>query len=198
MTARSVSTSPTADPPAGSPGDTGGAEVAVGRAGRAHGVTGELAVTPLTDSPERRFAVGAQLTATLPGGGTRTLEVTAARRHGDRWLLRFAGVPDRTAAEGLGGAALSARVAADDPAGDDEEFFDHQLVGAAALDGAGRRLGVVADVLHHAAQDLLVVTPERGGPDVLVPFVAALVPVVDVAGRRVVLDPPGGLFDGGT
>lgn len=168
--------------------------MAVGRVGRAHGVTGEVSVAPLTDEPARRFAEGATLTAGLPGGGTRSLVVAGTRPHGDRWLLRFAGVPDRTAAEGLGGAVLTALVAPGEQAGDPDEFFDHQLVGAAALDRAGRTLGTVTDVLHHAAQDLLVVAPTGGGEDVLVPFVAAFVPTVDPASRRVVLDPPGGLF----
>ncbi len=166
----------------------------MGRAGRAHGVTGELSVTVLTDDPGLRFAVDAGIVARLPAGGTRTLTVATARPHGDRLLVRFAGVPDRTAAEGLAGSTLLADARPEEDTADPEEFFDHQLVGAVAADPAGTELGTVTDVLHHAAQDLLVVAPAAGGEDVLVPFVGAIVVAVDVAARRVTLDPPGGLF----
>lgn len=168
--------------------------VVVGRAGRAHGVTGEISVRVLTDEPGLRFAAGARLTARLPAGGTRSLVVEAARTHGDRLLVRFAGVGDRTAAEGIGGSDLLVEVTAGETARDPEEFFDHQLVGLAAVDGSGVVLGAVTDVLHHTSQDLLVVAPVAGGGDVLVPFVAAIVPTVDVPAGRVVLHPPGGLF----
>lgn len=179
--------------PAGT-GRGGPTRVLVGRAGRAHGVTGEVSVRVLTDDPGLRFAAGSRLSARLPAGGTRALEVEAARTHGDRLLVRFAGVGDRTAAEGIGGSDLSVDVTAGETASDPEEFFDHQLVGLSAVDGTGVSLGAVTEVLHHTCQDLLVVAPVAGGEDVLVPFVAAIVLSVDVSGGRVVLDPPGGLF----
>ena len=186
-----MSSSPTADA-GGADGDP--TRVVVGRAGRAHGVTGEVSVKVLTDEPALRFAVGARVIARLPAGGTRALEVETARTHGDRLLVRFAGIADRTGAEGVGGSDLSAEVTAGESAADPEEFFDHQLVGLAAVDTAGTALGVVTDVLHHTSQDLLVLEPTAGGEDVLVPFVAAIVLTVDVGAGRVVLDPPGGLF----
>ncbi len=182
-----MSSSPTADVP-------DSVQVVVGRAGRAHGVSGELSVTVLTDEPALRFGVDAALVAGLPAGGTRSLTVAAARPHGERLLVRFAGVPDRTAAEALAGATLVADAVPDESTDDPAEFFDHQLVGAAAVDPAGAVLGSVTDVLHHGAQDLLVVAPAGGGDDVLVPFVAAIATAVDVPGRRITLDPPGGLF----
>lgn len=190
-----MSSSPTAEPGAAAGGDPD--RVVVGRAGRAHGITGELSVSVLTDEPGLRFAPGAELTALLPAGGRRSLVVDASRAHGDRLLVRFAGVADRTAAEALAGSTLTARVSPTETAAGTDEFFDHQLVGATATDLAGAVLGTVTDVLHHSAQDLLVVDPAGGGEQVLVPFVAAIVVAVDVTGpgaRRVTLDPPGGLF----
>ena len=85
---------------------------------------------------------------------------------------------------------LHADVAADESPDDPEEFYDHQLVGLTAEDPEGRPLGQVTDVLH-GAQDLLQIrTPD--GRDTLVPFVAALVPEVDLPGGRVVVaDRPG-------
>jgi 16S rRNA processing protein RimM len=94
------------------------------------------------------------------------------------------------------------------PSPDPEEFHDYELIGLAVQTVAGEPVGVVADVLHQG-QDLLVIDPADGGgpapaatagPDaadgqILVPFVAAIVPEVDVAAGRVVIDPPPGLLD---
>jgi len=86
---------------------------------------------------------------------------------------------------------LRAVVPADETPEDPEEFYDHQLEGLAAHDVDGERLGEVAGVVHGGAQDLLRVRT-TDGREALVPFVAALVPEVDLAGGRVVIaDRPG-------
>ncbi len=74
---------------------------------------------------------------------------------------------------------------------DPEEFYDHQLVGLAVSTTDGDAVGEVSDVIHGASQDLLAVRT-ADGREVLVPFVSALVPVVDVPGGRLeVADRPG-------
>jgi 16S rRNA processing protein RimM len=173
-------------------------QVVVGRVGRPHGIRGELSVEPRTDEPERRFAVGTVLAAQPPRGASpqvagrpATLTVQAVRWHQDRLLVRFEEIPDRTAAEAARGLVLTADVPTDETPEDPEEFYDHQLVGLAVETTDGAAVGEVAEVQHGGGQDLLVVrTPDRG--EVLVPFVTALVPEVDVAGGRlVVADRPG-------
>ena len=77
---------------------------------------------------------------------------------------------------------------------DADEWYDHQLVGLAAVDPAGAALGAVADVVHAPASDLLVVR-DADDREHLVPFVREMVPAVDVPGGRVVVDAPEGLFD---
>lgn len=171
---------PGADPPAD------GADVLVGRVGRAHGVRGDVAVEVRTDAPDLRFADGAVLrTARGP------VTVEHAVWHSGRLLVRFAGVADRTAAEALRGLELC--IGTDDR-GDPgpDAWWDDDLVGLAAVTPDGALLGTVTDVVH-AAQVLLAVTG-ADGREVLVPFVHAIVPTVDVAGRRLVVDPPPGLF----
>jgi 16S rRNA processing protein RimM len=170
-------------------------EVVVGRIGKPHGIRGQVTVDVRTDEPERRFADGAALRAEPPGGsafGFSTLTVTAAHWHGTTLLVSFEEIRDRTAAEGARGVVLHADIPADESPEDPEEFYDHQLVGLAAHDSGGERLGEVTGLLHGGAQDLLVVTTPDGR-EALVPFVAALVPEVDLAGGRVVIDDRPGL-----
>ena len=169
-------------------------ELVVGRIGKPHGLRGEVTVDVRTDEPELRFADGATLRAEPPAGSaSRLASVTVA---GTRWhqgvlLARFAEVGDRNAAEAARGIVLHATVPADASPEDPEEFYDHQLVGLEAVDLDGKPLGTVSRVVHGGAQDLLQIrTPDRR--EALVPFVAALVPEVDVAGGRVVVaDRPG-------
>ena len=168
-------------------------QLVVGRIGRPHGLRGELTVQVHTDEPDSRFAAGSVL-ATEPAA-RGPLTVSSARWHSGRLLVSFAGCADRTSAEDLRGTLLvmdSAEVA---PAEDPNEFHDYELIGLDVATVAGEQVGVVADVLHQG-QDLLVIRPDRpGAEEVLVPFVAALVPEVDVKAGRLVIDPPPGLLD---
>ena len=164
-------------------------DVVIGRVGRAHGVRGEVAVDVRTDEPEQRFAAGAVLGTDPRAAGPLT--VTSTRPHGSRLLVRFEEVTDRSAAEGLRGVLLTAALSGDERPDDPEEFYDHQLVGLQVFDEVGAVAGEVADVLHHPAHDVLVVHRDAGG-EAMVPFVAALVPDVDLdRGRLRVADRPG-------
>jgi 16S rRNA processing protein RimM len=167
-------------------------ELVVGRIGKPHGIRGELTVEVRTDAPEIRFAPGSVL-ATDPAR-VGPLTVAAARWHSGRLLLRVEGVADRTAAEALRGVVVSAEVPDDEVPDDPEEFFDHQLRGLAVVTADGAPLGVVDDVVHLPAQDLLSVRREDGR-ELLVPFVSEIVPEVDVEAGRVVVVPPPGLLE---
>ncbi|MDH4160884.1 MAG: ribosome maturation factor RimM [Actinomycetota bacterium] len=166
-------------------------EVVVGRVGRAHGVRGDVGVEVRTDEPDRRFAPGAVL-ATEPAS-FGPLTVSRARWHSGRLLLTFEQVVDRTAAEALRGVELVVEVDPGERPTDSDEHYDRHLRGLEARTPEGLLLGRVSDVVHLPAQDLLEVTDPAGHP-VLVPFVTALVPEVDVTGGRIVVDPPPGLF----
>ncbi|WP_433799371.1 ribosome maturation factor RimM [Actinomycetospora sp. CA-084318] len=160
----------------------------VGRVVKVHGLRGELVVEPSTDEVEARFAPGSRLR--LSDGGFLT--VIGARWHSGRLLVAAEEVPDRDAAERLRRATLSAppsESAPDDP----DEFHDHQLEGLRAELADGTVVGTITAVDHGAGGELLVI--DRDGSELLVPFVRAIVPTVDVAGGRVVLDPPDGLLD---
>jgi 16S rRNA processing protein RimM len=166
----------------------------VGRVVKPHGIRGELVVDVRTDSPEERFVPGAVLATRARDGASGTVTIAAARPHTGRLLVTFEGVVGRDAAEAMRGLLLVVDAADIAPSDDPEEFYDHELEGLEVVDVQGNRIGVVAEVLHTAASDLLSVRRPDGG-EALVPFVADIVPTVDVAGGRVVVDPPEGLLD---
>ena len=162
--------------------------VVVGRIGPAHGLRGEVFVEPRTDEPERRFAPGARAAHRRGGHADRA----ASRTHSGRLVVRFAELADRTAAEAARGTELRVAVDATERPEDPEEFYDHQLVGLRVETTDGEVVGELERIEHNAAQDLLVIrTPDR---EVLFPFVTALVPEVDVAGGRIVIDDRPGLL----
>jgi 16S rRNA processing protein RimM len=165
--------------------------VVVGRIGRPHGVRGEVTVEVRTDDPELRFAPGAVLLAEPRDRGPIT--VAARRWHRETLLLTVDGVGSREAAEELRDTELHVPVADLPELDDPESFYDHQLVGLAARLTDGSPLGEVVAVRHEGA-DLLVVERRDGG-ELLVPFVSAIVPTVDVAQGFLVVDPPEGLLE---
>ncbi|MEH0829101.1 MULTISPECIES: ribosome maturation factor RimM [unclassified Micromonospora] len=180
----------------------------VGRIGKPHGIRGEVTVEVRTDEPEARFAPGSVLRTepgatppanAAPGPGVpfrvpAELTIEAARWHQGRMLVAFEGILDREVAEALRGTLLGVDSADVAPPEDPEEFHDHQLVGLAVVTPSGERLGEVDRIDHAPASDLLVLRrPE--GRTALIPFVKAIVPEVDLAGGRVVVDPPAGLLD---
>jgi 16S rRNA processing protein RimM len=165
--------------------------VVVGRIGRAHGVRGEVAIDVRTDEPDRRFAPGSTLLA-----GDRTLTVARTRWHSGRLIAVFTEIADRTAAEHVRGTLLETDVDPDELPSDEGEFYDRQLIGLSARSASGEVLGEVASVMHHGEQDTLVIHRDTGA-EILVPFVAEIVPTVDVSGGFVVVTDLPGLLDPG-
>ena len=170
------------------PGGT--VQLTVARIGRAHGMRGEVAVDLRSDMPDERFAPGAVLRTVPPSAGPLTVE--RSRGQNGRWFIQFEGVLDRTAAETLRGVELV--VDSDDAdAVEEDAWYPHQLAGLRVEHVDGRMVGTVLDIEHLPAHDMLVIR-EPSGTRTLVPFVRAIVPVVDVVAGRIVLDPPGGLL----
>ena len=149
----------------------------VGRTGRAHGVRGELYLILLTDRLERA-APGARLKV-----GDRWCTVESSRPAGDRWLVHFEGVTDRTAAEALVNQIVSAKPV--ESSADGSEMWVHELIGSLVTDTSGRPCGTCVGVLANPAHDLL----ELDNGD-LVPVVFIVRATVGV----IVIDPPEGLL----
>lgn len=170
-------------------------EVLVGRIGKPHGLKGHVTVDVRTDEPDRRFAVGSVLRAEAPRGSAfahQSLAVESVRWHQGVLQVLFDHVGDRNAAEAARGVLVYAEIPAEESPEDPDEFYDHQLIGLAVHDQDDALRGEIT-ALTHGAQDLLHVRTVDGN-QVLVPFVTALVPSVDLAGGRIVVNDRPGLL----
>ncbi|TPW72385.1 ribosome maturation factor RimM [Schumannella sp. 10F1B-5-1] len=167
----------------------------VARLVKAHGLKGALKLELYTDDPERRFTPGASFALQVPTSSSwhgKSLELAELRWYNGSPVGFFVDVDDRTAAESLVKAVLWIDHDPDELTDEEDAWFDHQLVGLAAVRD-GEKLGQVARVEHLPAQDLLVIATDAG--EVMVPFVKAIVPSVDIDAGTVTLTPPTGLFE---
>lgn len=168
-------------------------QLRVGRLVKAHGLKGALKLELYTDNPERRFVPGAAFTLQVPEASPwhgKDITVREYRVMNGNPVVFFDDVDDRDGAESLVKAILW--IDQDDDEVEDDAWFDHQLVGLDVVRD-DVVVGRVARVEHFPAQDLLIV--KSGENEVMVPFVSAIVPTVDVAGGRVIVTPPAGLFE---
>jgi 16S rRNA processing protein RimM len=170
-------------------------DLVVGRVAKAHGITGEVVVDVRTDDPAGRFAAGKTLRGKpgRGGGPERDYVVETVREHAGRLLIRLAGVTDRNGADALRGTLFLVDAADLPPIDDPDEFYDHQLEGLRVRTSAGADVGVVAEVLHTAAGELLSVKTDEAA-EVLVPFVSAIVTSVSLT-DGIEIDPPDGLLN---
>jgi 16S rRNA processing protein RimM len=167
-------------------------QLVVGRIGRAHGIKGEVSVEVRTDEPELRLAPGAVLATDPASAGPLT--IATGRVQSGRLMLRFEGVKDRTGAEALRNILLIAEVDPEETPEDPEEFYDHQLIDLDVVTTDGTEVGRIAEISHLPYQDLLIVK-RPDGSEVMVPFVSEIVPEIDLAEQRAVIDPPPGLLE---
>lgn len=160
--------------------------VCVAQIGAAHGVRGEVRLWSFTEDP---LAV-ADYGVLESEDGKRHFAIESLRPAKECLVVRLSGVADRNAAEALRNVKLY--VPRDRlPAIDDAETFYHaDLIGLAATAADGSKVGTVIAVHNFGAGDLLEIAPEGGGETMLLPFSATAVPLVDIAGGRIVVVPP--------
>lgn len=188
-------------------------QVLIGRVIKPHGVRGEVVVDPTTDDPQGRFAVGRVLTGKQTGREQR-LTVKTMRPHQKRLLVRFEEIPGRNEAESLRGLKFFAEPVIDE---DEDSYYDHELVGlrvlncgqvseeeanARAYEGAepepediGEITGVVRGPVHRLLEVKLDGDSTGSSGEALIPFVHAIVPIVDLDNEAVVITPPDGLLE---
>ena len=158
--------------------------ICVAQIGAPHGVRGEVKLWPFTAEPGAVRDYGPLETE----DGAKRFEIEAMRSAKDHLVVRLKGVNDRSAAERLTNTKLFVareRLPATEA---DDEFYHADLIGLAVGDTAGNALGSIAAIHNFGAGDLIEVKPAQGNATVLLPFTEAAVPVVDIAGRRIVVD----------
>ena len=167
----------------------------VGRLLKAHGLKGAIKLELYTDSPNERFAPGNVLQLQVPETSSwfgKSVTVKELRWYNNSPVVLLEGVEDRTAAESLIRAILLVEQETSELPSETDAWYDHQLVGLKVFRD-GQPIGEIVRVDHLPAQDLLVVKTED--KEVLLPFVKAFVPLVDVQNKKIEITPPGGLFE---
>jgi 16S rRNA processing protein RimM len=161
------------------------ARICVAQIGAAHGVRGEVRIKPFTEDPLSVARLGPLETE----DGARRFEIETARQAKDMLVARLKGVADRDAAERLTNIRLYvSRERLPKPA--DDEFYYADLIGLAAVTADGAPFGTVKAMHDFGAGDLMEIEPVAGGNTLLLPFNEQVVPVVDIAGGRIVVEPP--------
>ncbi len=164
----------------------------VGYVRRAHGIRGAVIIKSLSDDP-LRFSEGSVLRT--DENPPRDIEVYSSRPHKDGFLVTFSEIATRDASEAFKGTSLFVS-ASDRRDLEVDEYWPEDLVGLQVFTIDGDDLGVVRAVVTGAAQDRLRVQLHTGD-EFEVPFVAALVPIVDIETRRIEVDLPIGLIGDG-
>lgn len=172
-------------------------QLRVGRLVKAHGLKGALKLELYTDDPDGRFTPGAVFTLQVPVSSPwhgKTVTVREFRWMNSHPVVFLDDIEDRDAAESIVRAILWIDNDADSAPVEEDAWYDHQLIGLSVVRD-GSVVGTVARVDHLPAQDLLIVRPTGEDREVLVPFVKAIVPDVDMAAGRITVTPPAGLFE---
>ena len=159
--------------------------VCIAQIGAAHGVRGEVRLRAFTEDPLSVTRYGALESE----DGQQRFEIEAVRPAKDMLVARLKGITDRNAAERLKNLRLYvAREKLPQPA--DDEFYHADLVGLVAVTPNGEPLGTVKAVHNFGAGDLLEIDRAAGGATIMLPFTEATVPEVDLAARKIIVEPP--------
>ena len=175
--------------------DSDSTRLRVGRLTKAHGLKGAIKIELYTDDPDRRFVPGAVFSLQVPESSPwhgKSLELVELKWFNSHPVAFFRGIADRAAAEGLIKAILLIEHDPSEAPDEEDAWYDHQLVGLAVMRD-GVKVGTVVRLDHFPAQDLLYVETDAG--EVMVPFVKAIVPAVDIAAGIITVTPPQGLFE---
>jgi 16S rRNA processing protein RimM len=160
-------------------------KICVAKIGAPHGVHGAVKLWTFTEDPFAIKRYGPLST----GDGTRQFEIATAREAKGHLVATLKGVTTRDEAERLNGLELY--VAREKlPATDEGEYYHADLIGLAAVTAAGEPVGRVVAIHNFGAGDIIEIAPSQG-PTMLLPFTNAVVPTVDIAGGRVVVELPG-------
>jgi len=167
----------------------------VGRLTKPHGLKGAIKLELFTDNPEARFSPGSTFSVQVPEDSPwfgKTITIRELKWFNEQPVGFFDEISDRTAAESIVKAILWIDQSEAESLVEPDAWYTHQLAGL-SVRRDGIEIGTVSAVQHFPAQDILVVKTDRG--EVLVPFVSAIVPEVNIEQRFITVTPPLGLFE---
>ncbi|MFK8249991.1 ribosome maturation factor RimM [Ancylobacter terrae] len=158
--------------------------ILIARIGAPHGVKGEVRLFAYGDDPEalRTYPLTDE-------SGVRRFRIAALRAAKEHFVARLEGIATREAAEALTNTGLYVIRDALPPPDDEDDFYHADLIGLAAVTAAGDSFGRVVGVHDFGAGDIVEIMPEGGGRTLMLPFTKAVVPVVDIAGGRIIVEP---------
>jgi 16S rRNA processing protein RimM len=159
--------------------------ICVAQIGAAHGVRGEVRLWSFTEDPMAVASYGALESE----DGRQRFTIEALRPAKDHFVVRLAGVSDRTAAEQLTNTKLYVPRDRLPPVEGDETFYHADLIGLAAVTPDGTPLGTVTAIHNFGAGDLIEIKPDSGEA-LLIAFTSTAVPEIDMKARRMVVVPP--------
>jgi 16S rRNA processing protein RimM len=165
--------------------------VCVAKIGAAHGLRGEVRLQVFTEDPDAVIDYG-ELESE---DGTRKFRVSSLRPAKGHFVAKFEGVNDRNASETLTNIQLFVPRGKLPKIEEAETFYYSDLIGLAVEDKSGKSFGVVTAVRNYGAGDMLEVSEKPNVSGTFVPFIEQFVPEVDLKNKRVVIDPPAGLFE---
>ena len=161
--------------------------ILLGVLGAPHGVRGEMRLKSYTEDP---LAI-ADYKPLTDEAGARPFKILSARLVKDDMLVvRLEGVADRDKAAALTNTRLYAPRDLLPPVEDEDEFYQADLIGLKVEATNGEAIGTVLAVLDFGAGDILEIEPASGGRPIMLPFTKAVVPRVDIAGGRLIAEPP--------
>jgi 16S rRNA processing protein RimM len=159
-------------------------QICIARIGAAHGVRGAVKLWTFTEDPLAVTAYGPLVTK----DGARSFEVATAREAKGHLVVTLKGIATREEAERLNGLELY--IAREKlPATGEDEYYHADLIGLAAVTPANEPLGRVIAIHNFGAGDIIEIAPPQGAT-MLLPFSNAVVPTIDLAGGRVVIELP--------
>lgn len=167
--------------------------VLVGQVTGAHGIRGDLKIHAYAESLQS-YPAGGEIMLSLPDGSIRNLTVQWTKLHGRGLRMHLDAIDDRNRAEALTGARLFIEKSCL-PELEADTYYWFELMGLSVFDTGGRMLGTLDAVIPTAANDVYVVKDKTRGRsrELLLPAVGTVVIDIDLAGRRMVVDPPEGL-----
>jgi 16S rRNA processing protein RimM len=160
--------------------------ICVAQIGAAHGVRGEVKLRSFTEDPAAFTSYGPLESE----DGKRRFEIETLRPAKDHFVARIAGVADRDAAAKLTNLKLYVSRDRLPPVEEDDTYYHSDLIGLAAVTQDGTALGTVKAVLNFGAGDIIEIATADGSLPLMVPFISAAVPTVDIKAKRIVVVPP--------